>query len=84
MRRTDVRKLNRNVRTANDVTAMQALLARSVKFGHRKLALLRCIRLEKMGVCVDQETLQYCRGIADRMPREVLEQIVAKAFAPSA
>ena len=81
MHRTDIRKLKRTVRSQGDAQAMLALLERSVRFGHRRLALLRCIQAEQMGVAVTPQVLSYCRDIADRMPREELEKCVRRASA---
>ena len=81
MQRTDIRRLKRNVRSQGDTQAMLALLERSVRFGHRRLALLRCIQAERMGIKVTPQVLAYCRDIADRMPPGELEKFVRQAGA---
>ena len=73
MHRTDIRKLKRTVRSQGDAQAMLALLERSVRFGHRRLALLRCIQAEQMGVAVTPQVLGECggaRGWIKRKPPE--------------
>ncbi|MGH8807709.1 MAG: hypothetical protein ACREX0_07515 [Noviherbaspirillum sp.] len=78
MKRADIRELKRAVLDHN-TDAMQALLQRSVRCGHKRLALLRCVQAEQMGISVKPETLQYCRELADRMPRAELEKILRQA-----
>lgn len=76
MKRDQVRKLKRAASAGRDAEAMQALLQRSVRFGHKRLALLRCLQAERMGLAVLPETLRYCREIADRMPAEEVARII--------
>ncbi|MEC4717813.1 hypothetical protein RY831_01505 [Noviherbaspirillum sp. CPCC 100848] len=76
MKRNQVRQLKRAASAGRDAEAMQALLQRSVRFGHKRLALLRCLQAERMGLAVLPETLRYCREIADRMPAEEVARIV--------
>lgn len=80
MKRREIRQLKRAVASGSNAEAMLTLLERSVRFGHKKLALIRCIQAERLGVCVDQEILSYCREIADGMPPDVLQQIVKQTM----
>lgn len=75
MKRTDLRQLKRSARKQHDLEALEALLDRSVHFGHKRLALLRCLLLERMGGQVKLKSLHYCERIAADMPREALEKI---------
>ena len=78
-KRQDIRELKRAVSRQRNAEAMHALLQRSVRFGHKRLALLRCMQAEQMGVDVAPELLAYCRQVADRMPASELEDIVIQA-----
>jgi hypothetical protein len=79
MKRKEIRALKRAASGQGNADAMQMLLQRSVRFGHRKLALIRCIQAERMGIRIAPEVLTYCRDIADRMTPERLDAIVRKA-----
>lgn len=79
MRRRDIRELKRAISDQSDGAAMCALLQRSVRFGHKRLALLRCIQAEQMGVHIAPELLAYCSGIANDMAPEELHKIVERA-----
>lgn len=79
MKRRDIRELKRAAAGQYDGAAICALLARSVQFGHKRLALLRCIQAEQMGAPIAPELLEYCRGIADDMSVEELHKIVEQA-----
>ena len=79
MRRKEIRTLKRAIISQNNVGAMEMLLHRSVRFGHKKLALLRCIQAEKMGICIASEVLSYCRKIADGMPNTELQKIMEQS-----
>lgn len=79
MTRQEIRQLKRAVASGRNTEAMLTLLERSVRFGHKKLALIRCIQAERLGICVDQEILTYCREIADGMPPEMLQRLVKQA-----
>jgi hypothetical protein len=81
MNRKEIRELKRAVSKHTSREAMQELLQRSVRFGHKRLALLRCLQAEKMGVPIAPETLAYCQQVADRMPSQSLEQLVSQAMA---
>jgi len=81
MKRVDIRKLKRSVHTRNDAQAMQVLLERSVQFGHKRLALIRCLLLEKMGVAIQPRLLRYCQEVAENMPQEALEKIASQVSA---
>jgi hypothetical protein len=83
MKRDQIRKLKRAAATDCNAEAMQALLQRSVRFGHKRLALLRCLQAERMGLAVLPETLRYCREVADRMPAEEVARIIRQAAQPA-
>jgi hypothetical protein len=77
--RQHIRELKRAAMQRQDSGALIALLQRSVRFGHKRLALLRCIQAERLGVAIAPDMLDYCRKVADQLPRATLEDIVAKA-----
>lgn len=77
--RKEIRELKRAVSNQASTEAMRALLLRSVKLGHEKLALIRCLQAEKLGVHIGPEVLSYCQEIADRMPCEDLHKIFRRA-----
>lgn len=79
MRRQEIRKLKRLVSRERDIDALLSLLERSIRFGHKRLALLRCIQAERLGVKVSPEVLDYCQSVADSLPKEVLHQIIKNA-----
>ncbi len=81
MKRREIRKLKRAVIDRNDVDAMHALLLRSVRLGHTRLALLRCIQAEQMGLHVAPETIEYCREVAATMSRMELESLIRRCRA---
>lgn len=83
MKRQEVRQLKRAVAGSNDADAMRLLLQRSVRFGHKRLALFRCIQAEQMGISVVPEILSYCQQVADRMAPEELHRIFRQASVPS-
>jgi hypothetical protein len=78
-KRQHIRELKRAVSRQRNAEAMHALLQRSVRFGHKRLALLRCMQAEQMGIDVAPDLLAYCRQVADQMPVSVLENIVMQA-----
>jgi|GEM_PF-5100461 len=79
MRRKQARQLKQAVRTHHDAGAMHELLHRSVKFQHKRLALLRCLQTERMGIVVDAAILLYCQRIADTMTPDALDAIMRRA-----
>lgn len=79
MKRAEIRVLKREVASRSNAGAILALLQRSVRFGHKRLALLRCVQAEQLGIPVAAETLLYCREVADRMPLADLEKIMRQA-----
>ncbi|WP_156885851.1 hypothetical protein [Massilia niastensis] len=79
MRRSQVRELKQAVSTHGDAAAMHELLNRSVRFGHKRLALLRCLQAERMGIAVDGAILSYCRRVADAMAPDALQDIMRRA-----
>jgi hypothetical protein len=83
MKRQEIRKLKRAVALERDADAMLTLLKRSVQFGHKKLALTRCIQAERLGISVEQEILTYCQDVANGLPPEVLLRILKPEQASS-
>jgi hypothetical protein len=81
MSRDDIRSLKRAVSKHDDGGAMLALLQRSIQFGHRRLALLRCLQAERMGLSIEAETLRYCQQVADSMSREELGNVLVRGSA---
>lgn len=79
MKRMDIRNLKRSARAQNDSEAMRVLLERSVQFGHKRLALIRCMQFEQMGGQVSHEILCYCQSVAGGMRREELEKLMRQA-----
>lgn len=79
MKRKEIRALKRAVSEQSSADAMHLLLQRSVRFGHRRLALLRCIQAERMGVSIAPELLSYCQAVADRMAPDHLHAILQQA-----
>lgn len=79
MKRHEIRVLKRAVTGASNKDAMLTLLERSVRFGHKKLALLRCIQAERLGVPLPPEILLYCQEIADQLPVEVLQRVIMQS-----
>ena len=79
MSRADIRCLKRAAIQEGDGRAMLALLNRSIRFGHRRLALLRCLQAERMGLRLDAGILRYCQQVADGMSREELEELLTRA-----
>lgn len=84
MTRQEIRELKRAVSDRKDADAMYVLLQRSVLFGHKRLALVRCIQAEQMGISVVPEILSYCQQVADRMAPEELHRIVRHASVSAA
>ncbi|RJF95257.1 hypothetical protein [Noviherbaspirillum saxi] len=81
MSRQAVRQLKRAVADGKDTDAMQALLQRSVRFGHKRLALMRCIQAEQLGIAVLPETLHYCQRVADAMRPDELARLIRQVTA---
>lgn len=79
MKRHEIRRLKRAVAERSDAAAMHALLLRSVEFGHKRLALERCLQAERMGLQLARETIEYCRKVADKMPRNELDSVLRRA-----
>ena len=79
MKRQEIRGLKRAVTQESSKMAMLALLERSVRFGHKRLALIRCIQAERLGVSVSPAILGYCRHVADGLSAETLQEIVGQA-----
>lgn len=70
MKRSDVRALKRQARGDNSPeglvaarNASLALLERSIRFGHKKLALKRLSDAVTLGAALDPEHFRYCREI---------------------
>jgi hypothetical protein len=83
MKREEIRQLKRAAAGSKDAEAMHLLLQRSVRFGHKRLALFRCLQAERMGINVVPEILSYCQQVADRMAPEELHRILRQASGAS-
>jgi hypothetical protein len=79
MKRSHIRELKRAVSSQHDAEAMQSLLERSVRFGHRKLALLRCLQAEQMGIDVPAGVLSYCQQVMEKMPADAVDKLIRQA-----
>jgi hypothetical protein len=84
MKRAEIRELKRAVTREKDGEAMLQLLRRSVRFGHRKLALLRCLQAESLGIQIAPDLLAYCQQVAESLPESVLHRVIAQSVATSA
>lgn len=78
-RRAGIHALKRAVAEQGSADAMLALLERSVKLGHRRLALLRCLQAERMGIAVRARLLAYCHEVAAAMPMAELERLATRS-----
>lgn len=79
MKRLEIRKLKRAVVDEGNKNAMLTLLERSVLFGHKKLALIRCIQAERLGITISKDILSYCQDVADSLPAKVLQKLLRQA-----
>jgi hypothetical protein len=79
VKRQEIRDLKRAATYERDKHAMLALLERSVRFGHKRLALIRCIQAERLGIPLSREILSYCQDIAESLPADALEKIIRQA-----
>lgn len=84
MKRIDVRKLKRKVALERDAEAMLALLERSVRFGHKRLALSRCLQAEQMGIAIRREILAYCKQVAMGFSADEIDCLLQQAAGPDA
>lgn len=78
-RRAALHLLKRAVTREGSADAMFALLQRSVRLGHKKLALLRCLQAERMGIPVPGDILAYCQQVAAELPMLELEGLLGRA-----
>ncbi len=74
-RRSEVQQLKREISQHGSVEAILALLGRSVRMGHKKLAVQRCLQAEQMGAQVQGALLAYCTRVAAELPQIELEKI---------
>lgn len=79
MKRHEIRELKRAVAQECNRNAMLAPLERSVRFGHKRLALIRCIQAERLGIPLSREILGYCQDVADSLPADVLRKVARQA-----
>lgn len=75
IKRKQVRELKRLASTSGSAVALLALLDRSIKFGHKRLALRRWFEAEKQGVMVPQASRDYCERLMEAMPAEVIRNL---------
>jgi hypothetical protein len=80
-RRGPVRAMKRAVARHASAEAMIGLLQRSVTLGHKRLALLRCLQAEKMGLSVCPSLIAYCDAVAGAMAQSDLEQLASRVNA---
>lgn len=80
-RRGPVRAMKRAVAQLGNAEAMIGLLTRSVVMGHKRLALIRCLQAEKMGIVVSSELFAYCRTVAASMTASELESLASRVDA---
>lgn len=78
-RRAGIHALKRAVTENGSADAMLALLERSVRLGHKRLALLRCLQAERMGIEVRARLLLYCHEVAAEMPMAELERLATRS-----
>ena len=83
MKRHELKELKRAA-ARRDAGAMDALLRRSIRFGHKRLALLRGLQAERMGVPMDEATLRYCEQVAAQLDPEEIARLVRQAWNRSA
>lgn len=76
MKRHDIKLLKRSIANESNQEAMKILLERSVRMGHKNLALKRCIQAERMGINIPASILSYCQSIADQISPDVLKKIL--------
>jgi hypothetical protein len=78
MTRDEVRNLKKAVRQGNKEAAAK-LLERSIEFGHRKLAVLRCIIAERLGVVLRIDQLLYCQSAINDLSSDDVASILRQA-----
>ncbi|MES2148949.1 MAG: hypothetical protein V4508_04060 [Pseudomonadota bacterium] len=76
MKRIDIKRMKRAVATIGDHTAMNALLRRSMQFGHKRLVLRRYLQAVQLGLLIDMDVLAYCGQVAAGMSTEKLAAIM--------
>ena len=90
MARSDIRRLKRDIEAgrrpdaraeacALSAQAALSLLARSISFGHKRLALLRLALAARVGADVPQAHWLYCREIASQSRDERLQSLFMEA-----
>ena len=97
IRRGEVRSMTRAIRAANGVPGDDeghvlakefslSLLARSIDFGHRRLAVIRLFMAVQAGAEVPHEHWIYCRQAAAALPDDSVKDLFlqAAAAAPAA
>ena len=94
MARSDIRRMKRYVEAgrrvdadadASTLAALAALslLARSITFGHRRLALIRLEIAIRAGADIPPESWIYCREVASHSPDESLRSLFIEAAGAS-
>lgn len=69
-KRKQIRDLKRAVSRLGNADALLALLDRSIRFGHKRLALLRWFEAVKLGIGIPEDSLHYCRRLLAGMPAD--------------
>lgn len=78
MTRDEVRNLKKAVQLGNKEAAAK-LLERSMEFGHGKLAVLRCIVAERLGVELRTDQLLYCQSAINDLSNDDVASLLRQA-----
>ncbi|MEM5367704.1 hypothetical protein V4C53_16920 [Paraburkholderia azotifigens] len=79
MRRSETRGLNASVRTKRDPSAALALYDRSIRHGHRHVALLRYMDARDLAAPLTQAHHEYAEKIASSLSVTDIERILGQA-----
>ena len=79
MRRSETRGLNASVRTKHDATAALALYDRSIRHGHRHVALLRYMDARDLAAPLTQAHHDYAEKVASSLTATDIERILGQA-----
>ncbi|MBN3756125.1 hypothetical protein G3N95_24510 [Paraburkholderia sp. Tr-20389] len=79
MRRSDTRRLNADVRQDRDATAALALYDRSIRHGHRHIALLRYMDARDLAAPLTQHHHEYAQKVASSLSATDIERLCGQA-----
>jgi hypothetical protein len=79
MRRSETRGLNASVRTKRDATAALALYERSIRHGHRQVALLRYMDARDLAAPLTQAHHDYAEKVASSLSATDIERVLGQA-----